>query len=96
MRADEIPAFVDAVVATGCDICAVGHDAYVIGDADLSEAELIEALPKLRVVEKQFGERDFLKMEIVAHLRSLGRYIDSWKDTDWRNKGAHDQETPDA
>lgn len=39
MKASEVPAFVDAIIKAGCDICAVGHDKYVVGDADLPPAE---------------------------------------------------------
>ncbi|WP_349958867.1 hypothetical protein [Rhizobium sp. ZPR3] len=76
MREDEIPLFVAAVIESGCDICAVGHDLYLIGDADLSEEALEEAEPKLRDINRRFGERDFLRLQIVAYLRSIGRYLD--------------------
>lgn len=55
MRSDEIPAFVEAIIETGCDICAVGQEFYVIGDADLSDAEFDVARPKLHAIDKQFG-----------------------------------------
>lgn len=79
MRADEIPAFVDAMIEAGCDICAVGHESYVVGDVDLPPHQLDQVRPRLRAINEQFGDRDFLLFEIVAYLRSLGRYID---DTD--------------
>ncbi|MBY5721891.1 hypothetical protein HFO33_36060 [Rhizobium leguminosarum] len=85
MRHDEIPAFVEAVIAMGCDICAVDNDMYVFRDADLSRRELVEASPKIRVVDEKFGDRDFLKHEIVAHLRSLGRYVDNGATGSWRD-----------
>ena len=31
--------FVQAVIDTGCGICAVGHVAYVLGDTDLTPQE---------------------------------------------------------
>lgn len=34
----EIPAFVDAVIKAGCDICAIGHDCYVLGDLEEMDA----------------------------------------------------------
>ncbi|WP_234842353.1 hypothetical protein RWA01_33490 (plasmid) [Sinorhizobium meliloti] len=34
----EIPAFVDAVIEAGCDICAIGHDCYVLGDLEEMDA----------------------------------------------------------
>ncbi|MFN7025202.1 MAG: hypothetical protein ACK4QP_11900 [Pseudorhizobium sp.] len=39
MREEQIPDFVKEVVATGCDMCAVGGEHYLIGDADLSEED---------------------------------------------------------
>ncbi|RWB98727.1 MULTISPECIES: hypothetical protein [unclassified Mesorhizobium] len=76
MKASEIPAFVEEVIKAGCDICAVGHDRYVLGDADLSVSELEAALPELQRIEETYGDRDFLRLEIVAHLRALGRYLE--------------------
>ncbi|TCQ16417.1 hypothetical protein [Rhizobium sp. PP-CC-3G-465] len=77
MQASEIPAFVDAVIQTGCDICACGDDIYTIGDADLSDEDYEIAAPQLQAINEKFGDRDYLRREIVAHLRSLGRYLDS-------------------
>ncbi|WP_026616047.1 hypothetical protein [Ensifer aridi] len=76
MKASEIPAFVDEIVKTGCDICAVGHDKYVLGDSDLSPAHYKKARRELDRIEETYGDRDFLKLEIVAYLRSIGRYVD--------------------
>lgn len=76
MKTSEIPAFVDEVIKAGCDICAVGHDKYVIGDADLSPSELKCALPELERIEQTYGDRDFLIREIAAYLRSIGRYLE--------------------
>ncbi len=39
MKASDIPAFVEEVIKTGCNICAVGHDKYLVGDADLSPGD---------------------------------------------------------
>ncbi|RVH08701.1 hypothetical protein CN217_19370 [Sinorhizobium meliloti] len=80
MKASEIPAFVDEILETGCDICAVGHDKYVIGDADLSPAAYEKMKHRLGKIEDAYGDRDFLKLEIVAYLRSVGRYVDPGKD----------------
>ncbi|RWD39641.1 hypothetical protein [Mesorhizobium sp.] len=76
MKASEIPAFVDAIIEAGCDICAIGHHGYVVGDADLSPAEREVVWPKIDKIEETYGDRDFLKLEIVAYLRSIGRYLD--------------------
>jgi hypothetical protein len=34
MGASEIPAFVEEVIEAGCDICAVEHVCYVLGDLE--------------------------------------------------------------
>ncbi|WP_286167651.1 hypothetical protein [Ochrobactrum sp. 3-3] len=72
MQTSEIPAFVDAVIKAGCDICAVGHNSYVLGDLE----EMDAAADELQRIGKEFGNRDFLLLEIVAYLRSIGRYLD--------------------
>jgi hypothetical protein len=72
MQASEIPAFVDEIIQAGCDICAVGHDGYVLGDIE----EMVDAESELERIDEAYGDRDFLKLEIVAYLRSLGRYLD--------------------
>ena len=72
MRKSEIPAFVDKVIAAGCDICAVGHFGYVLGDVE----EMVAASDELNRIDDEFGDRDFLLLEIVAYLRSIGRYLD--------------------
>ncbi|MDQ0998060.1 hypothetical protein QFZ34_003242 [Phyllobacterium ifriqiyense] len=40
MLESEIPAFVDEVIKTGCDTCAIGHEYYTIGDADLPKEKI--------------------------------------------------------
>ncbi|GCA52818.1 hypothetical protein GOA99_22870 [Sinorhizobium meliloti] len=72
MLESEIPAFVDAVIEAGCDICAIGHDCYVLGDLE----EMDAAADELDRIGEVFGDRDFLLLEIVAYLRSLGRSIE--------------------
>ncbi|RUV71479.1 hypothetical protein EOA88_27855, partial [Mesorhizobium sp. M5C.F.Ca.IN.020.14.1.1] len=49
MKASEIPAFVDAVIKAGCDICAVGHEMYVLGDVE----EMIAAEDELRRIDEE-------------------------------------------
>ncbi|MFC0808915.1 hypothetical protein ACFHWW_26330 [Ensifer sp. P24N7] len=66
------PAFVDEVIKAGCDICAIGHDCYVLADLE----EMAAATDELERIDEAFGDRDFLILEIVAYLRSLGRYLD--------------------
>lgn len=72
MKASEIPDFVDEVIAAGCDITAVGHSMYVIGDVEEQE----QAEEELDRIGEKYGDRDFLKLEIVAYLRSIGRYVE--------------------
>ncbi|MCJ8520494.1 hypothetical protein ABID21_003632 [Pseudorhizobium tarimense] len=73
MREEDIPDFVRDVVATGCDMCAVGDDHYVIGDADLP-VEVYEVVEQeLESIFANYGERDHLKHEIIAYLHSIGR-----------------------
>lgn len=80
MKESDIPAFVDHIIETGCDICAVGHDKYVLGDADLPPAHYEKVKRRLDKIEDTYGDRDFLKIEIVAYLRSIGRYTDIGED----------------
>jgi hypothetical protein len=72
MKATEIHAFVDQVIEAGCDICAVGDRGYVLGDVE----EMVAAADELERIGEEFGDRDFLLPEIVAYLRSIGRYLD--------------------
>ncbi|BCG72675.1 hypothetical protein MesoLj113a_38330 [Mesorhizobium sp. 113-1-2] len=72
MKASEIPAFVDRVIKAGCDICAIGDKGYVLGDVE----EMASAADDLARIGEEFGDRDLLLPEIVAHLKSLGRHID--------------------
>lgn len=73
MTEDQIPEFVRDIAETGCDIRAVGEDAYVIADADLSD-DVYEAIePELIRISSKYGKRDHLLLQIVAYLHSIGR-----------------------
>lgn len=72
MLESEIPAFFEEVIKAGCDICAIGHDCYALGDLE----EMDAAADELERIGVKFGDRDFLLLEIVAYLRSIGRYLD--------------------
>lgn len=87
MLESEIPAFVDAVIKAGCDICAIGHGCYVLGDLE----EMDAAADELDRIGEVFGDGDFLLLEIVAYLRSLGRYLDPGSSAKhWsKNRKAH-------
>ncbi|WP_353642635.1 hypothetical protein [Mesorhizobium sp. WSM2239] len=76
MQEADIPRFVQAVIDAGCYICAVGHEGYVFGDADLSLHERAAIEPRLREIHEMFGERDHLLPRIVAFLRSIGRCVE--------------------
>jgi hypothetical protein len=90
MDAADIPAFVSDVIEAGFDICAVGQDKYVIGDAYLSPVKCEEAGPKLEKIAENYGDRDFLKLEIVVYLRSIGRYLDVDTSADhWSEHSRH-------
>lgn len=73
MRTADIPAFVDSVIATGCDIRAIGHRRYIIGDLDLGDEQWERAAPMLAEISRTFGDRDFLITEICQYLHSIGR-----------------------
>ncbi len=72
MKASGIPAFVDEVIKAGCNIIAVGHDKYVLGDIE----EQDRARDEIDRISERYGNGDPLKLEIVAYLWSIGRYID--------------------
>lgn len=62
MKPEEIPAFVEEVAATGCNITGIAGVGYVIGDADLPNDQLEEVMPKLSAITEYYGKRDtFLK-----------------------------------
>jgi hypothetical protein len=86
MDAADIPAFVSDLIEAGFAICAVGRDKYVI---DLSLAKW-DAWPKLEKIAESYGDRDFLKLEIVVYLRSIGRYLDVDTSADhWSEHSRH-------
>jgi hypothetical protein len=73
MTKDQIPDFVEAVLATGCDICAVAQNRYVLGDSDLPPEIRDNVREEHRRIELQFRERDDLLRNIADYLRSIGR-----------------------
>ncbi|WP_199202268.1 hypothetical protein [Mesorhizobium sp. 113-3-3] len=76
MQEKDISAFVQAVVDIGCDIHAIGLLGYIFGDGDLTPAKQRAIVPQLRWITKTYGERDHLMDEIIAYLRSIGRYVE--------------------
>ena len=81
MRKDQIPDFIEEIIATGCPITAVGHDMYVFAEIDAPEEDVDRIAEEIQVICDRYGERDHLLPEIVAHLRSLGRSYDLQAET---------------
>lgn len=102
MREKDIPPFVQDVAATGCDICAVGPDSYVMGDADLPRGKRRGLYKKLDEIDARYGSRDHLRNKIVAHLVSIGRYFgasllegEAWSSGPANSERKIDNEAPD-
>ncbi|MBD9635494.1 hypothetical protein IB277_04150 [Ensifer sp. ENS07] len=72
MKPSEIPDFVAEIIKTGCDITAIGHDKYVLGDIEEQDA----AIDELDRIGERYGDRDHLKLQIVSYLWSIGRFIE--------------------
>ncbi|UTV37658.1 hypothetical protein MYG64_04905 [Ensifer adhaerens] len=72
MKPSEIPDFVAEIIKAGCDITAIGDDKYVLGDIEEQDA----ALDELDRIGEKYGDRDHLKLQIVAYLWSIDRYIE--------------------
>lgn len=85
MQEKDIPAFVQEVVASGCDICAVGPSCYCCGDTDVPRDKRRGLYKKLGEIDARYGSRDHLRYQIAAHLASIGRYIDAppMEEEDW-------------
>ena len=73
MTEDEIPAFVQEIAATGCNILAVGEDSYVLADADLPDDVYDAIEPEIQRISEKYGRRDHLRLQIAAYLHSIGR-----------------------
>jgi hypothetical protein len=73
MKPEEIPAFVEEVAATGCNITGIAGVGYVIGDADLPNDQLEEVMPKLSAITEYYGKRDHLLKDIMEYLVLIGR-----------------------
>ncbi|MBO9136275.1 hypothetical protein J5289_18485 [Rhizobium sp. B230/85] len=76
MRETDIPDFVDAVIATGCEICAVGTLGYIFGDADLPGDQYELVRDEIARIDEVYGKRDHLKEHIIAYLWSIGRMVE--------------------
>ena len=60
MKSEDIPAFVEEVAATGCNITGIAGVGYLIGDADLPDDQFEEVMPKLSEITDAYGKRDHL------------------------------------
>jgi hypothetical protein len=60
MTSNEVPDFVNELIAAGCEITAIGHKIYVIGEAKDSATE------EVRRTTEKYGDRDPLRLEIIA------------------------------
>lgn len=80
MTEDQVPEFVDAIVATGCPITAVGHDTYVFAEIDLPDEDIDRVAEEVHAICERYGERDHLRLEITGYLRSIGRFYDLRKE----------------
>lgn len=74
MREDQIPEFVTDVIASGCNIEALGDSMYFIGDADLPAEDYERIAPELAQIDRKYGPRDHLRLQIIEYLRSIGRH----------------------
>lgn len=73
MKPEDIPAFVEEVAATGCNITGIAGVGYLIGDADLPDDQFEEVMPRLSAITTAYGKRDHLLEEITEYLVSIGR-----------------------
>ncbi|THK33440.1 hypothetical protein EHS39_36370 [Ensifer sp. MPMI2T] len=76
MKPSESPSFVDDVIKAGCDICAIGHEKYVLGDIE----EMDAAADELDRIDARYGDRDHLKLAIVGFLRSVDSPATHWSE----------------
>ena len=60
MTSNEVPDFVNELIAAGCEITAIGHKIYVTGEAKGS------AIGEVRRITEKYGDRDPLRLEIIA------------------------------
>ncbi len=81
MRKSQIPDFIEEIISTGCPITAVGHEMYVFAEIDAPEEDVDRIGKDVQAICDRYGPRDHLLFEIVAHLRSLGRFYDLQAET---------------
>jgi hypothetical protein len=76
MRKEDIPDFVSQILATGAPMCAIGNDFYLICETEVSVRSRAQVATEVQRICADYGPRDHLRRDIVAHLRSLGRCLD--------------------
>ncbi len=72
MSEEQIPAFIDELLATGCPVYAVGQNAYVIAEFAAPEHLRSSTSEKVNEICRRYGKRDHLILKIVHHLWSIG------------------------
>ncbi|WP_437412957.1 hypothetical protein [Sinorhizobium meliloti] len=80
MLESEIPAFVDAVIKAGCDICAIGHDCYVLGDL-----EEMDAAADGSIASVESSGTGIFSCWRLSHTFAL--LADTWIPARWQNIG---------
>lgn len=73
MTENQIPQFIDELLALGCEVEAISPDRYVIGDVDMPLDDYEAVKDRLISVCERYRERDHLRSEIAGYLLSIGR-----------------------
>jgi hypothetical protein len=76
MKVSDIPAFVYEIVETAATSARSATTNTSSETQSCHSTNRIKVRRKLDKIEDNYGDRDFLRLEIVGHLRSIGRYID--------------------
>ncbi|WP_165222217.1 hypothetical protein [Affinirhizobium pseudoryzae] len=72
MTEDQIPAFVEELLATGCPVYAIGREAYVIAEFAVPETLRGAISEQVNEICERYGKRDHLLLNIAHHLRTIG------------------------
>lgn len=69
---EEIPAFVEELLSTGCPVYAIGREAYVIAEFEVPEKLRGAISENVNEICERYGKRDHLLLHIAHHLRTIG------------------------
>ncbi|MCZ8158680.1 MAG: hypothetical protein O9256_02155 [Rhizobiaceae bacterium] len=72
MTEDQIPAFVEELLATGCPVYAIGREAYVIAEFEVPETFRVAISEQVNEICERYGKRDHLLLHIAHYLRTVG------------------------